>query len=641
MDMGFNHWMALESAMHGDQPRRSVSRATLRRVLAFARPHRRSLVSFLILSVVTAGLTVATPVLAGRVVDAIIDGGDERRVIALALVIAALAVVDAAAGVVERWQSSRIGEGLILDLRRAVFAHVQRMPVAFFTRTRTGALVSRLNNDVIGAQQAFTRTLSGVVSNLIALLLTLGVMLRLSWSITLLALVLLPVFVLPARRMGSRLASMEREAADHNAAMTTQMTERFSAPGATLVKLFGRPDHEVAEFGARARRVADIGVRSAMAQMVFLTALGLVSALALALVYGLGGWMAVRGRLEPGTVVTLALLLTRLYAPLTALSSARVDAMSALVSFERVFEVLDLEPLIAERPDAVPVPEGPVSVELDAVRFAYPSADKVSLASLEEVATLDVRGGTEVLHGVSFRVEPGQLVALVGSSGGGKSTIASLVPRLYDVDAGAVRLSGIDVRDLTSASLRQTVGMVTQDGHLFHDTVRGNLTFVRPEATDDELWGVLDQARLTDLVRALPDGLDTVVGERGYRLSGGERQRLTIARLLLARPRVVLLDEATAHLDSTSEAAVQAALADALAGRTAIVIAHRLSTIRDADAIVVIEDGRVLEQGTHVQLLAAGGRYAQLYRTQFEDDDPGSTQPDPEPLQVPAGAVPT
>ena len=630
MDMGFNNWMALESAMQGDQPRRTVSRATLRRILDFARPHRRELGLFLVLSVVTAGLTVATPVLAGRVVDAIIKGGPEGRVIGLALLIAFLAVLDAGVSIVERRQSAKIGEGLILDLRRAVFDHVQRMPVAFFMRTRTGALVSRLDNDVIGAQRAFTWTLSGVVSNLIALVLTLGVMLRLSWSITLLALVLLPVFVLPARRMGSRLAAMERESADHNAAMTAQMTERFSAPGATLVKLFGRPDHEAAEFGARAQRVADIGVRSAMAQMVFLTALGLVSALALALVYGLGGWLAVRDRLEPGTVVTLALLLTRLYAPLTALASARVDAMSALVSFERVFEVLDLDPLIKEKPEPKRVPDGPVSVELDAVRFGYPSADKVSLASLEEVATLDTRGGVEVLHGVSFRVEPGQLVALVGSSGGGKSTIASLVPRLYDVDAGAVRLAGIDVRYLSFESLHETVGMVTQDGHLFHDSVRGNLTFVRPGATDDELWAVLAQARLDDLVRSLPDGLGTVVGERGYRLSGGERQRLTIARLLLARPRVVLLDEATAHLDSTSEAAVQAALVDALAGRTAIVIAHRLSTIREADVIVVIEDGRVLEQGTHLELLAAGGRYTELYRTQFDDDDRPARQEAPE-----------
>ncbi|HET9769573.1 MAG TPA: ABC transporter ATP-binding protein [Acidimicrobiia bacterium] len=622
MDMGFSHWMALESAMHGERSKKTFTRATLRRIAAFARPHRRALVAFLVLSVVSAILAVASPVLAGWVVDAIIDDGSEDRVLFLAGLIAVVAVLDAAVGIAERWQSSRIGEGLILDLRRSVFGHVQRMPVAFFTRTRTGALVSRLNSDVIGAQRAFTWTLSGVVSNAITLLLTLAVMLRLSWAITLLALALLPVFVIPARRMGSRLAHLEREAADHNAAMTTQMTERFSAPGATLVKLFGRPAREEAEFAARAERVAQIGVRTAMGQWVFLTALAAVSALALALVYGLGGWLALRDRLEPGTVVTLGLLLTRLYAPLTALASARVDAMTALVSFERVFEVLDLEPLITEKPDAVTVPDGPVSVEFEDVHFAYPSADKVSLASLEEVATLDTRSGVEVLHGVSFRVEPGQLVALVGSSGAGKSTIASLLPRLYDVDAGAVRVSGVDVRDLSFDSLRETLGMVTQDGHLFHDTIRENLRFAAPGAAEDELWDALRKARLAALVESLPDKLDTVVGERGYRLSGGERQRLTIARLLLARPRVVILDEATAHLDSTSEAAVQAALVEALSGRTALVIAHRLSTIRAADAIAVIEDGRVVEHGTHTQLLALGGRYAELYRTQFEDDSP-------------------
>ena len=620
MQMDFSHWMALESAMQGQQPRRAFDRTTLRRIWDFAKPHRRALAVYLLLSVVLALLAVATPVLAGRVVDEIVEGGRESRVIALALLIAAIALVDAAVGVAERWQSARIGEGLILDLRRAVFGHVQRMPVAFFTRTRTGALVSRLNNDVIGAQRAFTWTLSGVVSNVITLVLTLAVMIGLSWQITLLALLLLPVFVLPARRMGARLAHLEREAADHNATMTTQMTERFSAPGATLVKLFGRPAREEAEFGNRAERVAEIGVRTAMGQYVFLTALALVSALALALVYGLGGWMAINGRMEPGTVVTLALLLTQLYAPLTALASARVDAMTAIVSFERVFEVLDLVPLITEKPGARDVPEGPVAVEFDGVRFAYPSAERVSLASLEEVATLDTRGGTEVLHGISFRVEPGQMVALVGTSGSGKSTIAALAPRLYDVDEGAVRLGGVDVRDLSFDAIRSTLGLVTQDGHLFHDTVRGNLRFARPEATDDELWDALRTARLAPLVESLPDGLDTVVGERGYRFSGGERQRLTIARLLLARPRVVILDEATAHLDSTSEAAVQAALADALVGRTSIVIAHRLSTVREADAILVIEAGRVVERGTHADLLAAGGRYAQLYQTQFDDE---------------------
>jgi ABC-type multidrug transport system fused ATPase/permease subunit len=626
MNMDVGTWMALESAMQGDQPRGAVNRATLRRIGQFARPHRRALLAFLLLSVISAILTVATPVLAGRVVDAIVDGRDVGTVVGLAVLIAAIAVVDAGVGLAERWQSSSIGEGLILDLRRTVFSHVQRMPIAFFTRTRTGALVSRLNNDVIGAQRAFTSTLSSVVGSTIALALTLAVMLGLSWQVTVLALLLLPVFVVPARRMGSRLASLEREAAAHNAAMSSQMTERFSAPGATLVKLYGRPDEEAAEFGTRARRVRDIGVHTAMLQWVFITALTLVSALALALVYGLGGYLALGGQLEAGSVVTLALLLTRLYSPLTTLASARVDVMAALVSFERVFEVLDIAPLIAEKPDATRVPDGPVSVELEEVRFSYPSASKVSLASLEEVATLDTRGGEEVLHGVSFRAEPGQLIALVGSSGAGKSTIASLVPRLYDVDTGAVRLSGLDVRDLTFDSIRETLGMVTQDGHLFHDTIRANLRFARPDATDEELWDALRRARLAQLVAQLPDGLETVVGERGYRLSGGERQRLTIARLLLARPRVVILDEATAHLDSVSEAAVQEAILEALAGRTALVIAHRLSTIRAADAILVVEDGRIVERGTHAELLAAGGRYAELYRTQFaEDREPAAT----------------
>lgn len=610
-------WDSLFKVLRAEQDRRPFSRATLRRIAAFARPHRRQLVLFLALSVVLAILAVATPILAGRVVDAIIAGASARRVVLLASLIAAIAVAEAGIGILNRWLSARIGEGLILDLRTAVFDHVQRMPIAFFTRTRTGALVSRLNNDVIGAQRAFSDTLSGVVSNLVMLALTLAVMVEISWQITLLALLLLPLFVLPARRMGTRLAQLRREAANHNAAMLEQMTERFSAPGATLVKLYGRPEEESREFAARAQRVRDIGVRSAMLQWVFITALTLVSALALALVYGLGGFYALRGQLDAGAVVALALLLTRLYAPLTALAGARVEVMGALVSFERVFEVLDLEPLIKEKPDARRVPDGPVSVEFDDVHFSYPSADKVSLASLEDVAELDTRGGVEVLHGVSFRAEPGQMVALVGSSGAGKSTIAQLIPRLYDVDSGAVRLSGIDVRDLSAASIRETVGMVTQDGHLFHDTVRANLRLARPEATDEELWDALRRARLADVVATLPDGLDTVVGERGYRLSGGERQRLTIARLLLADPRVVILDEATAHLDSTSEAAVSEALTDALAGRTVVVIAHRLSTVRAADLILVVEGGRIVERGRHDDLLAARGRYAELYRTQL------------------------
>ena len=610
-------WSSLYNLMVAQQEQRPFSWATVRRILAFARPHRVMLAWFMVTSVLLAVLAVATPLLAGRAVDAIIKGRSYAEVLTIALVIAAIAVVEAGVGLLSRWLSASIGEGLILDLRRVVFEHVQRMPIAFFTRTRTGALVSRINNDVIGAQRAFSDTLSGVVGNIVALALTLAAMLALSWQITLLALLLLPVFVLPARRFGRRLASLELEAANHNSVMSTQMTERFSAPGATLVKLFAMPTREVDEFVARATRVRDIGVRTAMVQVLFVTALTLVSALALALVYGLGGWFALQGTLEAGEVVALALLLTRLYAPLTGLASARVEVMSALVSFERVFEVLDLEPLIRERPDPADVPPGPVSVELEDVHFAYPSADKVSLASLEEVATLDTRGGVEVIHGVSLRAEPGQIVALVGSSGAGKSTLAQLLARLYDVDSGAVRLGGVDVRDLSFEAIRRTLGMVTQDGHLFHDTVRANLLLARPGANDEELWAALTRSRLADLVRSLPDGLDTVVGERGYRLSGGERQRLTIARLLLAQPRVVVLDEATAHLDSTSEAAVQAALNEALDGRTAIVIAHRLSTIHQADQILVVEEGRIVERGRHDDLLALDGRYAELYRTQF------------------------
>ncbi|WP_129662468.1 ABC transporter ATP-binding protein [Phytoactinopolyspora endophytica] len=633
MSMEVTAWESLYHAMHAQEDRRPFRKATLKRIATFAQPHRRQLGWFLVLSAISAGLAVATPLLAGRVIDEITGAGSTNVVVVLALIIAAIAIAEAGFGIAERWLSSRIGEGLILDLRTSVFDHVQKMPIAFFTRTRTGALVSRLNNDVIGAQRAFSDVLSRVVSNIVMLVLALIVMLSLSWQITVLTLLLLPVFVVPAQRMGTRLAKLEREAANHNATMSTQMTERFSAPGATLVKLFARPDVELSEFADRARRVRDIGVKTAMVQWIFITALTFVGALALALVYGLGGFYALRDQLDAGAVVSLALLLTRLYAPLTALASARVEVMSALVSFSRVFEVLDLKPLIAESPQARPVPDTPASVEFDDVRFAYPTADKVSLASLEEVAQLDVRGGQEILHGVSFRAEPGQIVALVGSSGAGKSTIAQLIPRLYDVDSGSVRVADVDVRDLKADSLRQTVGMVTQDGHLFHDSVRANLLLARPAATEEEIWEALRRARIDDLIASLPAGLDTIVGERGYRLSGGERQRLTIARILLAQPRVVILDEATAHLDSTSEAAVQAALTEALIGRTAVVIAHRLSTIRAADQILVIDEGRVIERGTHRELLEVGGRYEELYRTQFE-------QQDETPTDIPAEILP-
>ncbi|MGH3676571.1 MAG: ABC transporter ATP-binding protein [Mycobacterium sp.] len=608
----------------GGDLRSLADRRLLGRIWRFAGRHHRRLGVFVAVSVVSALLGVVTPLLAGRVVDEI-GNGAAAVVIGLAAVIAAVAIAEAGVSLMTRRLSSIIGEGLILDLRTAVFDHVQRMPVAFFTRTRTGALVSRLGNDVMGAQRAFSDTFSGVITNIVTLTLTLVVMLGISWQVTLLSLVLMPLFLLPARWIGRTMARLSREAAIHNATMNTQMTERFSAPGATLVKLFGNPATESREFEVRAGRVRDIGVRTAMLQSVFMNSLTLMSALALALVYGLGGVLAIGGHLQTGAIVSLALLLTRLYSPLTALANAHVEIASALVSFERVFEVLDLVPLIRERPDAAPVPDGPVAVQFDDVRFSYPSADKVSLASLEEVAVLsetDVRGGDEVLHGISFTARPGEMVALVGSSGAGKSTIASLVARLYDVDSGSVRLSGVDVRDLTFAALKDTVGMVTQDGHLFHESIRSNLQLAAPNATDDELWEALRRARLADAVAEMPDGLDTVVGERGYRLSGGQRQRLTIARLLLGQSRVVVLDEATASLDSSSEAAVQQALAEALAERTALVIAHRLSTVRAADLILVVEDGRIVERGSHGQLLARGGRYAELYETQF-GNEPG------------------
>ncbi|MFL1376305.1 MULTISPECIES: ABC transporter ATP-binding protein [unclassified Nocardiopsis] len=617
MSMEMAAWNSIYHAMHAREDRSPFSLPVLRRIAAFARPHTRVLTWFLALSVAVAVLAVASPLLAGRVVDTIVNAGAPRTVLLLAGLIAAVALLEAALGLIVRRLSAGLGEGLILDLRTTVYDHVQRMPVAFFTRTRTGALVSRLNNDVIGAQRAFSSVLSGVVSNLVTLVLALAVMLTLSWWITLAALAMLPVFVYPARRMGARLARIERERTQHNSAMSTQMTERFSAPGATLVKLFGSPERESAEFARRADRVRDIGVRTAMVQEVFFTALTLVSALALALVYGLGGFQALSGGLDAGTVVAMGMLLTRLYAPLTALAGARVEVMSALVAFSRVFEILDLKPLVREVPGAADLAPGPVSLEFDRVSFSYPAADKVSLASLEEVAVLDPSEGREVLHEVSFTVEPGTTVALVGSSGAGKSTIAQLAPRLYDPDSGTVRLGGHDVRGLSFASIRSALGMVTQDGHLFHETIRANLTLGRPDAADTEIWDALRRARLADLVASLPDGLDTVVGERGYRFSGGERQRLTIARLLLSDPEVVILDEATSALDSTSEAAVQAALSEALEGRTALVIAHRLATVRAADTILVVEDGRIVERGDHTALLALGGRYAELYRTQF------------------------
>ncbi|NJC70394.1 ABC transporter ATP-binding protein [Planosporangium thailandense] len=638
---GMAGWEMLRSMRRGnDLSGRKVGRQTARRVFAFARPYRRDITVFLVTVVLDAIIGVATPVLAGRVVNEISHGGHAavRAVVLTAVVIAGLAIADALLSLAQRWYSARIGEGIILNLRTQVYDHVQRMPLQFFTRTQTGALVSRLNNDVLGAQRAFTSTLSGVVSNVIQLVLTAAVMFTLSWQITVLSLVLLPVFVLPARRIGRRLADITRESYQLDAKMNATMTERFGVAGALLVKLFGRPDVEAARFADRATRVRDIGIESAMYSRTFFVAMLLVASLAQALTYGLGGWYAVRGLILPGTVVSLALLLTRLYGPLTALSNVRVDVMSALVSFERVFEVLDLEPAIREVPDARPVPRGAGRVEFRDVHFRYPSASEVSLASLEDVAMLDRTASEPVLRGVSFTVEPGQMVALVGPSGAGKSTTAMLLPRVYDVTDGSVLVGGVDVRDTTLASLRDTIGVVTQDSHLFHETIAENLRYARPDATDEELWAALDRAQVGDLVRELPDGLDTVVGERGYRFSGGEKQRIAIARILLKAPSIVILDEATAHLDSESEAAVQRALSAALTGRTALVIAHRLSTVRDADQILVLDKGRIVERGTHDDLVAAGGLYAELYRTQFAVADSPRPFGEAEPVTTAPGA---
>ncbi|MEV4836686.1 ABC transporter ATP-binding protein [Nonomuraea sp. NPDC049486] len=617
MGGGFGPQVWASLRRDGSVTKQRLAPGTVRRIAGYARPYRRQIAAFLLLVVAGAVVVVANPLLMKAIID---DGILPKRtgvVIGLAVAIATLAVVDAGLTLAQRWFSARIGEGLIYDLRTEVFDHVQRMPVAFFTRAQTGALVSRLNTDVIGAQRALTSTLSSVVSNIVSLVLVLAAMLVLSWQVTLVALVLLPIFIVPAKWVGRRMSALTREQMQLDAEMSSVTTERFNVAGAMVAKLYGRPEDDAAVFGERAARVRDIGVRVGMYAAVFRVALGLVAALATALVYGIGGVLAVGDVFELGTLVALAALLMRLYGPLTSLSNVHVDVMTALVSFDRVFEILDLKPMVAERPGARPVPGGPVTIEFDDVSFRYPSADEVSLASLESVAKQDTGPSAQVLDGVTFTAEPGRLIALVGHSGAGKTTITSLVSRLYDVTGGAVRINGLDVRDATLASLRDTVGVVMQDPHLFHDTIGANLLYARPGASEEEMWAALRAAQIGELVEALPDQLETVVGERGYRLSGGEKQRLALARLLLKAPRVVVLDEATAHLDSESEAAVQQALKTALTGRTSLVIAHRLSTIREADEILVVNAGRVAERGRHEELLARGGLYAELYRTQF------------------------
>lgn len=594
-----------------------VAPGTARRIVRFAAPYRKLLLVFFGLVVVDAVIGAANPLFYREIINKGIIDQRTGLVIGLALAVAGLAIIDAALSLGERYVSARVGEGLVFDLRTRIFSHVQRMPLGFFTRTQTGALVSRLNNDVIGAQEAFTDVLSVVVGNLFSVGLVLTAMFVLSWKLTLVALLLLPLFALPARWLGRRLQHVMRERYDLNADMNTIMVERFNVSGALLVKLFGRPDEEEAAFGRRAGRVRDIAVSQAMYSRVFFVSLMLTAALATSLVYGWGGVLSIRGALDVGTLVALAAYLSRLYGPLTALSNIQVDIMSVLVSFERVFEILDLKPSVVEKKDAAAIPRGPASIEFDHVSFTYPGVEELSLASLEGVGAAPAAPQRQVLSDIDFRAEPGQLVALVGPSGAGKTTISQLVPRLYDVDQGAIMISGIDVRDASTASLQAVVGVVTQDPHMFHDTIRSNLLYAKPEATEAELREALDAAQILGFVDELPEGLGTVVGDRGYRLSGGEKQRIAIARLLLKAPDVVVLDEATAHLDSESEAALQKALKTALAGRTSLVIAHRLSTVRGADQILVIDGGRIVERGRHDDLIGDAGLYAELYQTQF------------------------
>ena len=618
-----NIWLTYQSFTRDRSVKNErVTKILVRRILTYATPYKTIIGFFLATLVAGALLSVAQPLLFRRIVDDGISVSDSSVVTWTAVLIGVLAILDAGVGLVGRYFSARIGEGLIFDLRTQVYDHVQRQSIAFFTRAQTGALISRLNSDVIGAQQAFTSTLGGVLGNLISLIVVLIAMFALSWQITLAALVLVPIFLLPARWMGRRLQILTREQMSVNAVMGNQMNERFNVSGALLVKLFGRPDEEASNFSKEAGRVRDIGIRIAMANRWFFTALLLVASLATAITYGLGGNLVINGNITLGTLLALVALLAQLYGPLTALSNVRVDVMTALVSFDRVFEVLDLKPLVNEPEHPLPLPDGPLGIAVHDVSFRYPSAEEVSLASLESTAREESRGtGALVLSNLNFTVAPGTMTALVGTSGAGKSTIISLLTRLYDPTSGSISIGGIDLREVSSVDLRAAEGVVVQDAHLFHDTIRANLLYARPGSSDAQLRRACEQAQIIDMVDALPDGLGTVVGDRGYRLSGGEKQRIALARLLLKGPRVVILDEATAHLDSESERAVQVALENALSGRTSIVIAHRLSTIIQADQILVIDDGAVRESGTHFELLAANGAYADLYRTQFSHQE--------------------